>query len=106
MDRTPTLGDYLTVGEVVEIHGVHRHTVYNWIANGDIVTTKLGRTILINRESLMRMLAGDRRPCLECGGLFTTRIASKKYCSPRCRSRHNVRLFRERKRLAADKLGK
>ena len=48
--------EYLTVREVAERLKVTRQAVYNWIADGRLVSVKLGRSVRITERALQVFL--------------------------------------------------
>ena len=49
----------LTVDEAAELLRISRHSAYAAVARGDIPSLKIGRRLLVPREGLRRLLAGD-----------------------------------------------
>ena len=50
--------EYKTVKETAVILKVHRNTIINWILNGTLKATKIGRKYLISMEEIQKKLDG------------------------------------------------
>jgi excisionase family DNA binding protein len=62
-DIMHTLG-YLTVGEVAEKVGRTEVTVYQWVEEGKVASRRLGRSVYVERKSLLAYLGADNAALL------------------------------------------
>ena len=60
----PQLPDYVTLKEALEIlrNTVVSGTIYNWVHQGRIASTKVGRKLLFKRVDVEAMLKGNYTP--------------------------------------------
>jgi len=47
--------DLMTVAEVAELLKLNRQTLYNWVADGTLAHTRVGRGVRIRREDYERL---------------------------------------------------
>jgi excisionase family DNA binding protein len=51
----------ITISEAANILGIGRNSAYEAARKGEIPTIKIGRLVLVPRDALDRLLAGDRK---------------------------------------------
>ncbi len=47
-------GHYMTVPQLAEYLQISKHTIYNWIFQGKIPYSKIGRRVMFKREEIVR----------------------------------------------------
>jgi len=47
-------GAYMTVSQLAEYLQISKHTIYNWIFQGKIPYSKIGRRVMFKREDIVR----------------------------------------------------